>query len=208
MHLIISIGINLSIKVLQAGAWPLGPTQVVIPFNVPQEFEKSIRMVSFRTFNSKTNFIHSIFFSLRVSITQTSVAENWCGCIICATVNWRWHTWRNRTSLQCKPIKWPCCCCSRMSMWWRARTCRYNDLSLAAFSLFWYQLFSFLYRKPLNWTMTRFKNTFRVYLSRSCSLPRPKILNRPPKSNLTLTTPTSVPSSKFRQRCKRKRNRR
>lgn len=39
------IGINLSIKVLQAGAWPLGPTQVVIPFAVPQEFEKSIRMV-------------------------------------------------------------------------------------------------------------------------------------------------------------------
>lgn len=38
-------GINLSIKVLQAGAWPLGPTQVVIPFAVPQEFEKSIRMV-------------------------------------------------------------------------------------------------------------------------------------------------------------------
>lgn len=40
------IGINLSIKVLQAGAWPLGPTQVVIPFAVPQEFEKSINMVS------------------------------------------------------------------------------------------------------------------------------------------------------------------
>lgn len=38
-------GINLSIKVLQAGAWPLGPTQVTIPFAVPQEFEKSIRMV-------------------------------------------------------------------------------------------------------------------------------------------------------------------
>lgn len=40
----IDLGINLSIKVLQAGAWPLGPTQVVIPFAVPQEFEKSIRM--------------------------------------------------------------------------------------------------------------------------------------------------------------------
>lgn len=39
-------GINLSIKVLQAGAWPLGPTQVVIPFAVPQEFEKAIRMVN------------------------------------------------------------------------------------------------------------------------------------------------------------------
>ncbi|XP_054741948.1 cullin-2 isoform X1 [Anastrepha obliqua] len=44
----IDLGINLSIKVLQAGAWPLGPTQVVIPFAVPQEFEKSIRM--FETF--------------------------------------------------------------------------------------------------------------------------------------------------------------
>lgn len=38
-------GINLSIKVLQAGAWPLGSTQV-IPFAVPQEFEKSIKMVN------------------------------------------------------------------------------------------------------------------------------------------------------------------
>ncbi|XP_037031220.1 cullin-2 [Bradysia coprophila] len=38
------IGVNLSIKVLQAGAWPLGPTQVVIPFSIPQEFERSIRM--------------------------------------------------------------------------------------------------------------------------------------------------------------------
>lgn len=41
----IEIGINLSIKILQAGAWPLGPTQAVIPFAVPQEFEKSIGMV-------------------------------------------------------------------------------------------------------------------------------------------------------------------
>lgn len=41
----IEIGINLSIKVLQAGAWPLGPTQNTIPFAVPQEFEKSIGMV-------------------------------------------------------------------------------------------------------------------------------------------------------------------
>lgn len=37
-------GINLSIKVLQAGAWPLGPTQVTIPFAIPAEFEKAIRM--------------------------------------------------------------------------------------------------------------------------------------------------------------------
>lgn len=37
-------GINLSIKVLQAGAWPLGPTQVTIPFAIPHEFEKAIRM--------------------------------------------------------------------------------------------------------------------------------------------------------------------
>ncbi|EDW36922.1 GL25796 [Drosophila persimilis] len=39
----VELGINLSIKVLQAGAWPLGSTQV-IPFAVPQEFEKSIKM--------------------------------------------------------------------------------------------------------------------------------------------------------------------
>lgn len=29
---------------LQAGAWPLGPTQVTIPFAIPHEFEKAIRM--------------------------------------------------------------------------------------------------------------------------------------------------------------------
>lgn len=49
----IEIGINLSIKVLQAGAWPLGPTQAAIPFAVPQEFEKSIRMFE--------NFYHTSF---------------------------------------------------------------------------------------------------------------------------------------------------
>lgn len=37
-------GINLSIKILQAGAWPLGPTQVTSGFAVPQEFEKPIRL--------------------------------------------------------------------------------------------------------------------------------------------------------------------
>ncbi|XP_055381981.1 cullin-2 [Condylostylus longicornis] len=47
------LGINLSIKVLQAGAWPLGPTQVVISFAVPQEFEKAIRMFE--------NFYHTSF---------------------------------------------------------------------------------------------------------------------------------------------------
>uniref|UniRef100_A0A2M4AJL6 Cullin-2 n=1 Tax=Anopheles triannulatus TaxID=58253 RepID=A0A2M4AJL6_9DIPT len=37
-------GINFSVKVLQAGAWPLGPTQIVASFAIPQEFEKSIRL--------------------------------------------------------------------------------------------------------------------------------------------------------------------
>jgi cullin 2 len=36
------LSINLSIKVLQAGAWPLGP-QTNISFAVPQEFEQPIR---------------------------------------------------------------------------------------------------------------------------------------------------------------------
>lgn len=36
------LSINLSIKVLQAGAWPLGP-QTNITFAVPQEFEQPIR---------------------------------------------------------------------------------------------------------------------------------------------------------------------
>lgn len=39
----LEIGINLAIKILQAGAWPL-PAQTAIPFAVPQEFEKPIRM--------------------------------------------------------------------------------------------------------------------------------------------------------------------
>lgn len=38
-------GINLSIKVLQAGAWPLGQTQNSLPFSIPAEFEKSISKV-------------------------------------------------------------------------------------------------------------------------------------------------------------------
>lgn len=38
------LGINLSIKILQAGAWPLGPTQITSGFAVPQEFEKPIRL--------------------------------------------------------------------------------------------------------------------------------------------------------------------
>lgn len=40
----VDLGINLSIKVLQAGAWPLGSTTVTTSFAVPQEFEKSIGM--------------------------------------------------------------------------------------------------------------------------------------------------------------------
>lgn len=38
------IGINVSIKILQAGAWPLGPTQQTQGFTVPQEFEKPVRL--------------------------------------------------------------------------------------------------------------------------------------------------------------------
>ncbi|XP_055540901.1 cullin-2 [Wyeomyia smithii] len=37
-------GINLSIKILQAGAWPLGPMQATVSFAVPKEFEKPIRL--------------------------------------------------------------------------------------------------------------------------------------------------------------------
>ncbi|XP_055644695.1 cullin-2 isoform X2 [Toxorhynchites rutilus septentrionalis] len=37
-------GINISIKILQAGAWPFGPTQVPAGFAVPQEFEKPVRL--------------------------------------------------------------------------------------------------------------------------------------------------------------------
>lgn len=44
------LSINLSIKVLQAGAWPLGP-QMNITFAVPQEFEQPIR--KFEAFYNK-----------------------------------------------------------------------------------------------------------------------------------------------------------
>lgn len=59
-------GVNLSIKVLQAGAWPLGPTQVVIPFSIPQEFERSIRMVRIcHSFDSVFATNDNPFFSVR-----------------------------------------------------------------------------------------------------------------------------------------------
>lgn len=82
------LGINLSIKVLQAGAWPLGPTQVVIPFAVPQEFEKAIRMVGSQLLLQFGLNLKIYFFnSSKPSITIHLVAVNLPGCIICATVN-------------------------------------------------------------------------------------------------------------------------
>lgn len=42
----IDLGINLSIKVLQAGAWPLGPSQTIQSLFIPPEFEKATRLVS------------------------------------------------------------------------------------------------------------------------------------------------------------------
>lgn len=87
----IPVGINLSIKVLQAGAWPLGPTQVVIPFAVPQEFEKAIRsvmncIVGIKNINLKTEFV--LFdFSLRSSITIRLVDANLLGYTICVMAN-------------------------------------------------------------------------------------------------------------------------
>lgn len=41
----VDLGINFSIYVLQAGAWPLGQA-VITPFAVPQQLEKSVQMVS------------------------------------------------------------------------------------------------------------------------------------------------------------------
>lgn len=69
------LGINLSIKVLQAGAWPLGPTQVVIPFAVPQEFEKSIRMVNYK-YLIKLQFPNIFFCSLSNFITLILAVVN------------------------------------------------------------------------------------------------------------------------------------
>ncbi|XP_055599572.1 cullin-2 [Uranotaenia lowii] len=53
------IGINLSIKILQAGAWPLGPTQVTAGFAVPREFEKPVRLFE--------NFYHVNFSGRKLS---------------------------------------------------------------------------------------------------------------------------------------------
>lgn len=41
----IDLGINFSIYVLQAGAWPLGQT-ISTPFTYPRQLEKSVQMVS------------------------------------------------------------------------------------------------------------------------------------------------------------------
>lgn len=41
----IDLGINFSIYVLQAGAWPLGQA-IVTPFALPQQLEKSVQTVS------------------------------------------------------------------------------------------------------------------------------------------------------------------
>lgn len=74
------LGINLAIKVLQAGAWPLGPTQTLITFAVPQEFERSISMVSIFKIIRASNSTNSltIFFtnSLKNFIQQILMDEN------------------------------------------------------------------------------------------------------------------------------------
>jgi cullin 2 len=73
----IELGINLSIKILQAGAWPLGPTQTAIPFAVPQEFEKPIRMFENfynRNFNGrKLTWLHHLCHGeLKVTLSKKS----------------------------------------------------------------------------------------------------------------------------------------
>lgn len=73
----IELGINLSIKILQAGAWPLGPTQTAIPFAVPQEFEKPIRMFENfynRSFNGrKLTWLHHLCHGeLKVTLSKKS----------------------------------------------------------------------------------------------------------------------------------------
>jgi cullin 2 len=42
-----SVGIDFSILVLQAGAWPISQTNMP-SFSLPQELEKSIRIVNFK----------------------------------------------------------------------------------------------------------------------------------------------------------------
>lgn len=70
------LNINLSIKILQAGAWPLGP-QTAIPFAVPQEFEKPIR--DFESFYNmkfsgrKLSWLHHLCHGeLKVSLAKKS----------------------------------------------------------------------------------------------------------------------------------------
>ncbi|CAO1413455.1 unnamed protein product [Diamesa serratosioi] len=70
------LAINLSIKILQAGAWPLGP-QMAIPFAVPQEFEQPIRR--FETFYNlsfsgrKLSWLHHLCHGeLKVSLSKKS----------------------------------------------------------------------------------------------------------------------------------------
>lgn len=41
----VDLGVNFSVYVLQAGAWPLGQAAVT-PFTVPHQLEKSVQMVN------------------------------------------------------------------------------------------------------------------------------------------------------------------
>lgn len=70
------LNINLAIKILQAGAWPLGP-QTAIPFAVPQEFEKPIQdfenFYNMKFSGRKLSWLHHLCHGeLKVSLAKKS----------------------------------------------------------------------------------------------------------------------------------------
>lgn len=70
------LGVNFSVYVLQAGAWPLGQAAVT-PFAVPHQLEKSVQMVHiFQISVFLLIMIIHLFDSLKHSTINVSTVEN------------------------------------------------------------------------------------------------------------------------------------
>lgn len=70
----VDLGVNFSVYILQAGAWPLGQAAVT-PFIVPHQLEKSVHMV-IDLIECCFKIMLFSFFSLRHFITIDLMAEN------------------------------------------------------------------------------------------------------------------------------------
>lgn len=61
----VDLGVNFSVYILQAGAWPLGQAAVT-PFTVPHQLEKSVQMVKklYQCFLQLHKYVYLYFFSV------------------------------------------------------------------------------------------------------------------------------------------------